>query len=444
MTDFSKLLNAVIGGDFTLEQLAELQSVLTEKQEVKEKKKITKVKELTAEEKELFAKCTHNRSEVLRCPHCGSINVIKYGHHQNGRQKYRCKDCGKIFGDTNGTFLYHSKLSVDKWKEFVYLTICNVSLPTIKETMGINIATAWFNRHKVCSLIQQLEGEQDSFPTIVEGDEYYTPLSFKGMQDKDFFIEVLGRMPNHHRNRQQRYDYVEQAGYDLAEVEDLQGLERRADELTAEEKKQGIQPSASKLSAVLNKMDGQKAVEVLLDLDKVQKKKRGISNQQVCVLSGKDMLGNSYLSPACIGKIEPKHIEQQWKGKFTNESILVTDSLRAYRTFANNNKIHLRQIPSGKHSSGAFNLGRINSYHSNLTTFMATYGEVASKYLDHYLALFRWTDKYMDKDINKGVSLIMDMLTKGAKSTHSRKMKFKPLPFDTKGIVSAEYPYSVA
>ena len=39
MTDFSKLLNAVIGGDFTLEQLAELQSVLTEKQEVKEKKK---------------------------------------------------------------------------------------------------------------------------------------------------------------------------------------------------------------------------------------------------------------------------------------------------------------------------------------------------------------------------------------------------------------------
>ena len=41
---------------------------------------------------------------------------------------------------TNDTFLYHSKLSVDKWKEFVYLTICNVSLPTIKETMGINIA----------------------------------------------------------------------------------------------------------------------------------------------------------------------------------------------------------------------------------------------------------------------------------------------------------------
>src|SRR5699024_1340495 len=119
-------------------------------------------------------------------------------------------------------------------------------------------ATAWYNRHKLCYLIQQIEGEQNNFPTIVEGDEYYTPLSFKGMQDKDFFIEVLGRMPNHHRNREQRYDYVEQAGYDLTEVADLHGLERRFDELTPEEKQQGIQPSASKLSALLNSMDSQK------------------------------------------------------------------------------------------------------------------------------------------------------------------------------------------
>ena len=175
--------------------------------------------------------------------------------------------------------------------------------------MGINIATAWYNRHKLCSLIQQIEGEQDNFPTIVEGDEYYTPLSFKGMQDKDFFIEVFGRMPNHHRNREQRYDYVKQDGYDLTEVADLQGLERRFDELTPEEKQQGIQPSASKLSALLNSMDSQKAVNVLLNLDKQQKKKRGICNQQVCVLTGADKLGNIYLSPSCIGKIEPKHIE---------------------------------------------------------------------------------------------------------------------------------------
>lgn len=119
-------------------------------------------------------------------------------------------------------------------------------------------------------------------------------------------------------------------------------------------------------------------------LDKEEKRKRGISNEQVCVLTAVDKLENSYLAPSCIGRIEPKHLEQHWSGKFAADSILVTDSLRAYRTFANNNKIHLRQIPSGKHTSGPFNLGKVNSYHSKLTTFMNGYKEVASKYLDHY------------------------------------------------------------
>lgn len=146
MTDFYKLLNTVIGGDFTPEQLSKLQNVLTEKQQAK-KKKANKVKELSSEEKELFAKCTHNRSEVLCCPHCGSVSVIKYGRHQNGRQKYRCKDCKKIFGDTNGTFLYRSKLNLEQWHRFIHLTMCNLSLPVIRKTMGINIATAWYNRH---------------------------------------------------------------------------------------------------------------------------------------------------------------------------------------------------------------------------------------------------------------------------------------------------------
>lgn len=234
MTDFYKLLNTVIDGGFTTEQLSKLQCVMTEKQQVK-KKKATKVKELSSEEKELFAKCTHNRSEVLCCPYCGSVSVTKYGWHQNGRQKCRCKDCKKIFWDTNGTFLYRSKLNLEQLQRFIHLTMCNLSLPVIRKTMGINIATAWYNRHKLCSLIQQIEGEQDNFHTIVECNEYYTPLSFKGIQDKGFFINVLGRMPNHHRNREQRYDYVEQAGYDLTEVADLQGLERRFDELAPKE-----------------------------------------------------------------------------------------------------------------------------------------------------------------------------------------------------------------
>jgi hypothetical protein len=34
----------------------------------------------------------------LVCPHCSSTEVIKFGHC-NQRQRYRCKNCRKTFGD---------------------------------------------------------------------------------------------------------------------------------------------------------------------------------------------------------------------------------------------------------------------------------------------------------------------------------------------------------
>ncbi|MBI3461094.1 IS1 family transposase, partial [Candidatus Acetothermia bacterium] len=29
------------------------------------------------------------------CTHCASPNLVKNGHNANGKQQYRCKDCGK-------------------------------------------------------------------------------------------------------------------------------------------------------------------------------------------------------------------------------------------------------------------------------------------------------------------------------------------------------------
>ena len=171
-------------------------------------------------------------------------------------------------------------------------------------------------------------------------------------------------------------------------------------------------------------------------LDKEEKRKRGISNEQVCVITAVDKLQNAYLAPTCLGKIEPKHLELHLGGRFAEDSILVTDSLRAYRTFANNNKIHLRQIPSGRHTSGPFNLGKVNSYHSKLTDYFERYKEVGSKYLDHYLALFRWQEKGFNSRTADRVNMLLDMLTKGVpEKVEFQKLKYRPFPFDAKNIV---------
>ena len=32
---------------------------------------------------------------VLRCAHCQSTDIVKNGHAPNGKQKYRCRACGR-------------------------------------------------------------------------------------------------------------------------------------------------------------------------------------------------------------------------------------------------------------------------------------------------------------------------------------------------------------
>jgi transposase-like protein len=44
-------------------------------------------------------------SDRRPCPHCASAEVIKHGF-KAGRQRYRCRRCGKTFGPTHGTPLY--------------------------------------------------------------------------------------------------------------------------------------------------------------------------------------------------------------------------------------------------------------------------------------------------------------------------------------------------
>ncbi|MDR3338434.1 MAG: hypothetical protein LBT16_14660 [Treponema sp.] len=35
----------------------------------------------------------------LYCPHCHSMSIKKNGKKRNGKQNYRCKDCGHQFID---------------------------------------------------------------------------------------------------------------------------------------------------------------------------------------------------------------------------------------------------------------------------------------------------------------------------------------------------------
>jgi len=61
--------------------------------------------------------------ENLRCPYCGSIEIVKFGYKSNkaGIRRYRCAECGRVFNDLTGTPLNGSKLSLKEWIILAYL-----------------------------------------------------------------------------------------------------------------------------------------------------------------------------------------------------------------------------------------------------------------------------------------------------------------------------------
>lgn len=430
---FTDIQKQIAVADLTDEQIQELFNLLQTKKSGKP--------ELTKEEKAFFQCCREHKSyannkdvDTVVCPHCGSVKVIKYGK-SNGRQRYLCKNCEKTFGDTNGTVAFHSKLSVSQWIEFIKLTLQGESCRTIAKELGINKQTALHNRHRICSVLLQFVSNQDDFKGLAESDEYYYPLSFKDVKDPMFFLGTLGRMPYSHISYRKKIKYVEKQGFDIDFLHSYIKNEEQNKAELLNYVKLGDLKSQEKFSNALNGMDTKKIIEVLNTLHEQQKKKRGISNQQVCCLSCVDTNNNHFLQSVCVGRIQPTHIEQTLVPHFTDDTVLVTDSHRAYKTVANKYKIPLNQIPSGKHTSGGFHLGHVNGYHHNISDFMYLYHGVSSKFLDYYLALFYWVEKNKGKTYLEQAYDIITLLANQTRKIPLDKFKYKPISFDMKRLL---------
>lgn len=118
--------------------------------------------------------------------------------------------------------------------------------------------------------------------------------------------------------------------------------------------------------------------------------KRGISDEQICVICSLDRVGN-ILSEA-TGKSRPKQtdIEHFFDNRLMPNSTLCTDEHNSYAAFARTKGIQIKQIPSGKHKIGIYHIQHVNSYHSQLKGWMARFRGVATKYLNNYLSWFKW------------------------------------------------------
>ena len=140
--------------------------------------------------------------------------------------------------------------------------------------------------------------------------------------------------------------------------------------------------------------------------------KRGISNHQVCIASAIDEYDNCFLEIAGAGPITSEQVKNIFKDKAKEINCLITDCKSSYEKFAKENNMNLEQVKSGTHvNNNGYNLGNINSLHSELATFLSHFKGVSTKHLQHYLDWFCF-----QKLINYTVEILDQPLTMMKKS----------------------------
>lgn len=110
----------------------------------------------------------------------------------------------------------------------------------------------------------------------------------------------------------------------------------------------------------------------------------------------------------------------------------------AYPGFAESERIQLEQIEAGKHSKGAYNLGRINAIHSKISAFYPEQAErtPATKYLGLQLKLFWWLEVNGTLSTQDKVDKLYDMMAERSNITGTdyESITNRELTLNTKGL----------
>ena len=128
-----------------------------------------------------------------------------------------------------------------------------------------------------------------------------------------------------------------------------------------------------------------------------QSKYRGISKEKVCVLTALDNNNNFFIAPITMGRPSSSDLIRSIGKIIKSKSLLITDSLFAYKTLSSYCNISHIAIYKGLHTFKEYNIQKINSLHSNLKRFISVYRGVSTKYLSNYLALFKFIFSKVDE-----------------------------------------------
>ncbi|MDN2708428.1 IS1595 family transposase [Janthinobacterium sp. SUN118] len=119
--------------------------------------------------------------------------------------------------------------------------------------------------------------------------------------------------------------------------------------------------------------------------------KRGIANEQICILVARDRTGQTLDFITGKGALTKAQLHRCLSPVIDKDILLVTDDHAAYRAFASEAGISHQTVNlrAGIRVQGAAHVQNVNAYHHRLRQWLRPFHGVATRYLPNYLG-WRW------------------------------------------------------
>jgi len=124
--------------------------------------------------------------------------------------------------------------------------------------------------------------------------------------------------------------------------------------------------------------------------------KRGISDEQICVLVARDRTGQTLDFVTGKGTVSKAQLRECLPPVLDPDALLVSDANASYHYFAKEAGISHEAVnlSAGARVKGAFHVQNVNAYHSRLHQWIERFHGVATHYLPNYLGWRRALDTH--------------------------------------------------
>lgn len=137
---------------------------------------------------------------------------------------------------------------------------------------------------------------------------------------------------------------------------------------------------------------------------------RGISHEQVCIVTTTDRNGHEIFKTVGFGKPTTVSITESFDKHIRENSIIYSDGTFSYDQLSKDTKCKLVQLYDYKSYNMVEHLNTVNTIHKLIKGTFSFYRGVATKYMNRYMSLFVYMRMFIQMDDNEKIELLIRKL----------------------------------